>query len=83
MKIKPEHYAELKNLISEIDIDAVKAHKALNQGKDKAMRFRWDLFFMTDRMKRLKLFTADGIYKYANDGHVDTALRKIIRELNL
>jgi len=81
MKIKDQHYNQLKNLIAAIDKDKIKAHKALNLGTDKGLRFRWDVLFMSDRPQRTALFSE--IYAYANDKHVDTALRAIIRGLNL
>ena len=82
MKIKPEHYNVLKSIISAFDRDKVLAYKALKLGKDPERRFRWDLFTFARRSGTEK-FMIEDIYKYANDTHLDTALRAIVRELGL
>ena len=85
MKIKPEHYATLKGMLSQYshdNRDAVLAYKALKLGKDPERRFRWDLFTFARRSGAEKI-VMDDIYRYANDTHLDTALRAIVRELGL
>lgn len=82
MKIKPEHYNALKSIISAFDRDKVLAYKALKLGKDPERRFRWDLFTFARRSGAEKI-AMDDIYRYANDTHLDTALRSIVRELGL
>lgn len=42
--------------------------------KDLNKRYRWDLLWL------LKLDLTE-IYKYANDSHIDTVLRKLVRPL--
>lgn len=49
--------------------------------RDLDKRFRWDLFWQLPDS-----FTRDWInevYEYANDNHVDTLLRQIVRDLRL
>ena len=82
MKIKPEHYNVLKSIISAFDREQVLAYKSLKLGKDPEKRFRWDLFYCARRSGTEK-FMIEDIYKYANDTHLDTALRAIVRELGL
>ena len=78
MKIKTEHYDHMRNAIAAIvsaNAEAVAKHKAAHNTK----RFRWDLF----RAARLHTFASDTLYSYANDEHIDTALRHIVKELGL
>jgi hypothetical protein len=85
MKIKAEHYATLKGMISQYsheNREALLAHKALKLGKDPERRFRWDMFTFARRSGTEK-FMIEDIYKYANDTHLDTALKRIVRELDL
>lgn len=80
MKIKPEDYAELKNAISKLDVEKVKQHynylKTDTRVKDLSKRFRWDLLYASK-------FDTLVTYKYLDDTHLDTALCRIIKELNL
>lgn len=79
MKIKPEHYDIIKQAIDALPKDQVAQHKAKELGKDKAMRFRWDLFHAA----RLSRFASDELYRYLNDNHIDTALKSIVKELGV
>ncbi len=79
MKITTEHYNTLKLGIANLDREKVLAHKALELGKDKAMRFRWDLFHAA----KLSHFASDNLYSYLGDNHIDTALKSIVKELEL
>lgn len=85
MKIKAEHYATLKSMLSQYSHDnreKVLAYKALKLGKDPERRFRWELFTFARRSGAEKIALED-IYRYANDTHLDTALKRIVRELGL
>lgn len=82
MKIKAEHYAALKSIIGSFNREQVLAYKALKLGKDPERRFRWDLFYCARRSGAEKIALED-IYRYANDTHLDTALKRIVRELGL
>ena len=48
------------------------------KGGDWKKRFRWDLLYSTPYVDRAPWF--DAVYKYANDDHIDTVLRKITKE---
>ena len=80
MKIKPEHYDYMLTAMRE----AAKVSNISEQyfidnkiGKDFAKRYRWDLVYRA----RLGFWICANIYPYANDDHIDTALRSIILQL--
>jgi hypothetical protein len=81
VKITNAHYAHMKWTLAKIPANDVKKHRAfiVRQGKAKdiEMRLRWDLSYQAG----LTAWFAHEIYPYANDDHIDTALRKIMREL--
>ena len=82
MKITPEHYAHIKQQIANIwTVEKHIAHKQFiaNEGKVKDIekRLRWDWSYYA----KLSPFICDNIYTYADDTHVDTALKNIIKEL--
>ena len=70
MKMKPEHYSYLKSEITAI------AHLVPPAG-DK--EYRWNLFnsvkFNSNFIKEL--------YEYLNDAQIDTALKKVVKDLEL
>lgn len=80
MKIKLEHYLHLKNEISKLDRDLIHEHavkvRASGKFKDFNKRMRWDLFYAA----RLHDWSFDLDY---NMDHIDTALRAIMRDLEL
>ena len=58
---------------------AIQEHKARRLGEDKELRFLFDiLYFAVQDRELLK-----SIYAYANDNHLNTALRQICKELNI
>ena len=81
MKIKPEHYAHMLEAMGRAQVaqpTITRAHYAANGiGKDTAKRHRWDLSYAA----KLTPFMCEHIYPYANDTHIDTALRAIVKEL--
>ena len=83
MKIKPEHYAHLRNAIASLPREKLLAHKEALAGepniKNLDMRFRWDCLWAT----RQSAWFYDNVYTYAHDDHIDTALRNIVKELAL
>lgn len=91
MKIKPEHYEQLKKLIlaavEKLGKDKILLHqetlKKSDQVKNPKRRFHWDLLYCShvDKVKRGLLIKE--IYEYANDWHIETALFKIGKELDL
>lgn len=47
--------------------------------KDINTRFRWDMFHRA--MKTDKFQLQDELYEYLNDDHIDTALKKIVADI--
>lgn len=83
MKIKPEHYEVLRDALIK-NRDKIAAHRQYllspqnpRQPKDVEMRLRWDLLWAAG----ISQWLSDTISPYANDNHIDTALRKIMSEI--
>jgi len=82
MKIKPDHIKHMRDAIVEtcirLGIERLQAHRAAlaacEHVKDPDKRYRWDLFYASG----LVSFQCDTLYQYANDEHIDTALRHIV-----
>lgn len=79
MKMNKEHYDFIKIKIGDLDRNAILAHRALGLGIDKEKRFVWDLWRAID----LSTYTCDVLYFYLNDVHIETALKRIAKELEL
>ena len=89
MKITPDHYAQLRAAFA-IGAQRVPSQAAylaadpsiprIAAAKDRAMRYRWDALNASRAVAPLSDLTR-AIYEYANDEHIDTALRSIVREL--
>lgn len=86
MKISDEHYQVIRDEISKIankdrtHIEEYRSSLLANpKVEDAAKRFRWDLLYATGLSKWLR----DVIYPYANDMHIDTALRSVMNDLGL
>ncbi len=82
MKVKPEHYAALTAAITPNRGKIASHREAIvreGKAKDVDKRVRWDLLWAIPRDVRTPL--VDAIYRYANDDHLDTALRAIVRDL--
>lgn len=86
MKIKKEDYKELEERMRGVfphrgmgAYTWLKRYRYNKIGKDHDKRCRWDCFHCTDREWRME-FT-DRVYKYLDDTHIDTALRKIYKTL--
>lgn len=81
MKIRAEHYAHMKAAIAAIGAHKIGAHRKfiVNEGKAKDVekRLRWDLSYYAG----LTPFFCEHVYDYADDSHIDTALRRIVREV--
>jgi hypothetical protein len=79
MKIKPEHYSELKsdidNLISKHGKDTfIKQRAEVSFVKNQFVSFVWSVFWVIDYSKYRKL------YDYMNDDNIETALKSILSE---
>lgn len=78
MKIKPEHYAVLKQAVDSV-LERVPNIRSEYQAKGLSdKRYRWDLLYAT----KIKIGDGRGmsglpLYEYMDDTHIDTALRAI------
>ena len=85
MKVTPEHLAALRAAIQPIDDTAGRAlylagdFPNAHLVQDLNKRYRWDCMWAIEREIRVPLI--DEIYKYADDNHLDTALRAIVPPL--
>lgn len=81
MKITQAHFDELKKLIS----DQWTPEQLRNRWRQyqevrlTATRYLFDLFYMIPTGPRTRWI--DEVYKYADDSHLETALRRAVREL--
>jgi hypothetical protein len=80
MKVTKEHYSTMLNAIAPI-AHIIPAQRILlakdSRVKDLEKRLRWDLSYKAG----LTRFFCDSVYSYANDDHIDTALKSIVKEL--
>lgn len=79
MKMTAEHYAQLNNLmiavIDETGWTLSHWKNAYNRPKISMKRLRWDFFHAIEPSDLIPML--DKLYKYLDDSHIDTALRKI------
>ncbi len=73
MKIKPEHVEYIKRAIL-ADSKAPLLSEYLSKGLSEK-RWRWDLLWRA----KISQWISDNIYPYANDDHIDTALKYILK----
>ena len=90
MKIQPNHYAFIKAAIqNKFTVSLVKEHRTYIESEWKRdhvnyteenveKRLRWDLLWLSVT----SAWICATVYKYADDTHLDTALKKIMKELN-
>jgi len=83
MKIKKEHYTYIKSAIEALPVDKLLAHKEAlkfdDRIKDLDKRFRWDCLHAVIKSS----WICDNLYPYMDDTHIETALRSIVKELEL
>lgn len=80
MKMTAEHYKFIKSRINYEKKDVLKYKQSLKSDprvKDIDKRLRWDLFYFAMPVA----WDSKELYGYLNDNHIDTALRKIMKEL--
>lgn len=84
MKVKQEHYQEILDGISALGTDKINQHKQYllspenpRKPKDLEMRLRWDCLNYTLGSK----WICDNLYSYCNDDHIDTALKRVMKEI--
>lgn len=73
MKITPEHFDQLVSMLADYPLGRT-LDEYLAAGLT-AKRWRWDRLWAVDSEERTAWF--DAVYSYANDDHIDTALRRI------
>ena len=79
MKITIQDYAHIARALNNIKpliLEMIPAYK--NSGLS-AMRLRWDAARQADLIP----FFCDTLYQYANDDHIDTALRQYFSKLGV
>ena len=82
MKIKPEHYEFMKAEIKKVPCKVSEHREYLKNNakfKDLETRLAWDFFHAA----KLDKFATDNLYQYCNDDHINTAVKKIIKEIEL
>lgn len=84
MKITGQHYAHIRDTIgAAFTPEKTRAHRAALHDSGKAMdvekRLRWDLAYAA----KLSAWFCAEVYPYANDDHIDTALKAVVKELKL
>jgi hypothetical protein len=80
MKITPEHFSYLRDSIVAANPPFAIMRETIardSRVKDPAMRLRWDCLHFAG----LSPWICDNLYSYADDSHIDTALRAIMREI--
>lgn len=82
MKLSPEHFDQMRAAIQRISPSLNGAAFSYQQLGHSPKRFRWDVL----RASGLRAGDSVGqptgwpVYDYANDDHIDTALRAVMRE---
>jgi hypothetical protein len=74
-KIKGEHLEHIRTEIAKHDTPELREWYKKNNMSDK--RYRWDLTYRAG----LTSWICSNLYSYANDDHIDTALRSIVSPL--
>ena len=78
MKIKPEHYQHMQIAMRAAQARRPEATRASYEAKGlSAMRHRWDLSYVAG----LSSWIGDNVYSYADDTHLDTAFRSIVKDM--
>ena len=81
MKIEAQHYEHMRGAILSVftqsKLDTLRQSiKESGRFKDFDKRVRWDMLFLS----LPAAWVCDNLYAYADDAHIDTALRKILAE---
>lgn len=78
MKMNRDHYEELEVAIKKVIEQNSGMMGAYEEQGLSMKRYRWDLLWIAARSGLIQLSECcDKWYKYLNDEHIDTALRKI------
>lgn len=83
MKIRPEHLAHIREVITQFDTDFHRSRYAAAGLSDE--RYRWDLLRHGLKQRNPEQpstqWICDELYPYLNDSHIDTALRHLVKPL--
>ena len=88
LKLTEAHYQTLKTAVTKALYNTQHDMNGWEQGyvtrkvgKDPKMRCRWDLVWHAKKYGCLTTAWFDEVYKYADDTHIDSALKRIVEEL--
>lgn len=86
MKMTDEHYRQMTKLLDYVNTPSqVEKLKAAAEEdpltRDVGKRLRWDLLWSVPGKDKWGWF--DEVYSYCDDTHIDTALRRYMKEKNL
>lgn len=81
MLMKDEDYQELLGMYADThgNSDLHLAYREYMKQGLSEMRFRWDTFWGIPIERRVPW--ANKVYKYLNDNHIDTALKRVVEAL--
>jgi hypothetical protein len=80
MKIKPEHYRHMQIAMCAAQALQPEATRAAYEAKGlSAKRHRWDLSYAAG----LSSWIGNNVYTYADDTHLDTAFRSIVKDMEI
>ena len=96
MKMTPEHYEQFTNLIDKWRGNTAESWRQFNYdlhqkliplARDLDMYYRWTIFNKADdtllKHTTVGIIRTLDLYSYLDDDHIDTALRKYVKERNL
>ncbi len=75
MKMTKEHFEFIEKRVKKVIKENPNYYKMYKESGLSDMRYRWDMLHMAGCLT----FTCQTLYKYLNDDHIDTALRKITK----
>ena len=83
MKMQSTHFSQLQVAMSKAYDLYADQLRGLGK-KDPAMRFRWDLLHCCTCLGLLpRTWVLGELYPYLNADHIDTALRRIVKQLDV
>ena len=77
MKITPRDFQVVKTMLERSIVDTPANREAYIKAGLSSKRYRWDCFRLSGGIS----FLCNELYAYMNDDHMDTALRKLIPDL--
>lgn len=80
MKVKPEHYATIVGGFREVRANNPEIERLYHEAGLTEKRMRWDILRAARINGDSSQWLCDVIYPYANDDHIDTALRHAVKD---